>query len=64
MTTERRINLDSIKTNKKVYIISEGNLNTGYEVSVKCVCGTKELAEKIQKAFQHQNIHITEFEVL
>lgn len=64
MTTERRVNLDPIKTPKTVYIISEGELNTGYESTVKCVCGTKELAEKIQKAFQYQNIQITEFEVL
>lgn len=47
----------------KVYILTEGQPNTGHEFSIKCVCGTAALAEHIQKAFPHYNLVITEYEV-
>ena len=48
----------------KVYILSEGKINTGYESSIKCVCANLKLAEHIQKSFEHYNLEITEFDVI
>jgi len=48
----------------KIYIISEGELNTGYEATIKCICARLELAEHIVKAFPYYGLKITEFDVI
>jgi len=48
----------------KVYIVSEGELNTGHEASIRMVCANAILAEDIKKSFPYYNLVITEFEVI
>jgi len=48
----------------KVYIITEGQPNSGHEFSIKCVCASGTLAEHIKKAFPYYSLVITEFEVI
>jgi hypothetical protein len=49
----------------KVYIISEGKLNSGCEASVRCVCINERLAQNLVKFHSNNNcnLEITELEV-
>jgi hypothetical protein len=48
----------------KVWIVSDGILNIGSECTIKCVCGSIEIAQYIVKAFNIYGLTITEFEVI
>lgn len=48
----------------KVYIITEGKPNTGYDFTIAMVCISQNLAENIAKSFPHQNLVVTEYEVI
>lgn len=48
----------------KIYIVSEGALNTGYESRIKCICASEELANHIAKSFIEYCLIVTEFDVI
>jgi len=48
----------------KVWIVSDGELNTGYESRVRCICSTEERAKQFAEVFSEYNICIKEFEVI
>jgi hypothetical protein len=48
----------------KVYIISEGRINTGHPCQIRCIVKDDGLAEKICDSFKWLGLSITEFEVI
>lgn len=48
----------------KVYIVTEGKPNTGYECSIRFATLRKDIALDIQKSFEYLGLEITELDLL